>query len=285
MAMALPGHAPAETFFLQTALDARYCLFHAPAAPCRGALVYVHPFAEEMNRSRRMAALGARALAAEGVGVLQLDLHGCGDSSGEFAEARWDTWKQDVHAACGWLRARLGCEPGVWGLRLGALLALDYAASAPQAPERLLLWQPVTAGSAFLTQFLRLKIANDMLRGDRQDDQPGGTEALRATLRAGSALDIAGYQLSPPLAAAIDALDGSRLAPACPVHWFELAAAPDRPLPPAAAKLAAGWRDRGVDVRAETVAGPQFWNTQEITEAPALLAATAALYRTALHAV
>jgi exosortase A-associated hydrolase 2 len=281
--MAPHGHAPAEPFFLQSAAGPRFCLFHAPAGPRRGALVYLHPFAEEMNKSRRMAALGARALAAQGVGVLQVDLHGCGDSDGEFAQARWDGWLRDVAAARAWLEARLGCRAGLWGLRLGALLALDHAASAPQAPARVLLWQPVIHGATFLTQFLRLRLASDMLKdgGERS-----GTEALRASLRAGQSLEIAGYELAPQLALAIDGLDAAALAPLrCPAQWLEVVAAPGRPLPPAAARVADAWRGQGVDLRVETVEGPQFWNTQEIEEAPALLAATATICEAPAHAV
>jgi len=97
--MTPPAHAPADAFFLDTADGPRFCLFHAPSGECRGALVYIHPFAEEMNRSRRMAALQARALAAQGIGVLLLDLHGCGDSAGDFGDASWDGWLRDIAAA------------------------------------------------------------------------------------------------------------------------------------------------------------------------------------------
>jgi exosortase A-associated hydrolase 1/exosortase A-associated hydrolase 2 len=274
--MPLPRHAHAEPFFLTTATGTRFCLFHPPVGECRGALVYVPPFGEEMNKARRMAVLQSRALAARGVGVLQLDLHGCGDSSGEFGEARWETWKQDIGDACAWLGQRLDRPVGLWGLRLGALLALDYARSAPHPLERLLLWQPVTSGATFMTQFLRLRIAGDLLQAKAEG---GGTEALRATLRAGAPLQIAGYDLAPALAQAIDGADAATLAiTGCPVHWFELSAAPDRPLPPAAARIAAGWRALDVDLQVQIVAGQPFWSTQEITENPALLAATSAVY-------
>ncbi|MFL6675141.1 MAG: hydrolase 2, exosortase A system-associated [Massilia sp.] len=277
-----PAHAPAEAFFLPAGRGARYCLFHAPAGECRGALVYLHPFAEEMNKSRRMAALQARALAALGVGVLQLDLHGCGDSSGEFGEARWESWKDDVALACGWLRERLGCEVGLWGLRLGALLALDYAAGAQHPVERLLLWQPVTNGAAYLTQFLRLRLAGDLLQSG---GEAGGTDALRASLRAGAALEIAGYELAPQLAAAIEAIDALSLAPAsCQVHWFEVTAGAGRPVPPGATRIAERWRAQGVDLQVHLAHGQPFWTTPEIAECPALLAATSALYGAAIHA-
>src|SRR6476620_8431972 len=124
--------APAEPFFLQTDRGRRFCLYHAPRAEkeCRGAFIYVHPFGEEMNKSRRMAAMQARAFAAMGFGVLQIDLFGCGDSSGEFREARWNIWKQDLAVARSWLGNRVAAPVSLWGLRLGALLALDFARSS-----------------------------------------------------------------------------------------------------------------------------------------------------------
>jgi exosortase A-associated hydrolase 1/exosortase A-associated hydrolase 2 len=273
--------AHAEPFFLETADGPRFCLFHPPAGACRGALVYLHPFAEELNRTRRMAATGARRLAAQGVAVLQIDLHGCGDSAGDFGDASWESWKRDVAAACAWLRVRAGCPVGLWGLRLGALLALDCARDPAIAPERLLLWQPVTNGANYLTQFLRLRLAGDLLQEkgpDKAQQKAGGTEGMRGALRAGDSLEVAGYRLAPALALPIDALDGAKLAPGCPVHWCELTAAPDRPLPPAAARVAAAWREQGTRVDVHLAQGPQFWATPEIEEAPALVETTAALW-------
>lgn len=273
-----------QPFFLDCRGTARFCLYHPAHGAARAALLYLHPFAEEMNKSRRMAALAARRLAADGVAVLQLDLHGCGDSEGEFAEARWDGWKQDVAAGLAWLRERSGLEPGLWGLRLGALLALDYAHGAARAPARLLLWQPVLKGDACMTQFLRLRVAAELF-GEGRPVDGGGTEGLRARLRAGETLEIAGYELHPALALAIDGLDAARLAPPCPVDWLELVADPSRPLPPGAARLAAAWQEQGVRLRARPVAGPQFWTAQEIEEVPLLLEASVDLYREAADAL
>jgi pimeloyl-ACP methyl ester carboxylesterase len=175
----MPAHLPAEAFFLASAPGERFCLYHAPAGVCRGALVYVHPFAEEMNKSRRMAALQARALAAAGFGVLQIDLHGCGDSDGDFGDARWEQWHADLATASSWLHARLGQPVGLWGLRLGALLALDHARR--HTVHQLVLWQPVLQGAAFLTQFLRLLVASGMLDEDAPRFRPpAGNRGLPA---------------------------------------------------------------------------------------------------------
>ena len=276
--MTQPAGAPAaQPFFLGDGAERRFCLFHAPAgSECKGALLYVHPFGDEMNKARRMAALQARALAALGYGVLQLDLHGCGDSAGDFADARWEGWKADLAAGVAWLQQRLQLPVGLWGLRIGALLALDYARSAPQPPAQLLLWQPVLTGAGFLTQFLRMRMAKEMMNDDK--GAGGGTAALRASLQAGAALEVGGYELAPALAVALDGLDAAALAPAgCPVHWLEVVAAEDRPMPVAAARTAARWREQGVELHTAQVAGPPFWITQEISECPALLAATAAM--------
>ena len=206
-------------------------------------MLYVHPFAEEMNRSRRMAALQARELAALGYGVLQIDLLGCGDSSGDFGDARWDLWKQDLASAAAWLGQRLEQPVTLWGLRLGALLALDYARSATHPVAGMLLWQPVLSGPAFLTQFLRLRVASAMLNNT---SERGGTSALRAASQAGDVLEIGGYALAPAMAAAIDALESvEAMPPAAPVHWVEAVGSADSPLSPGARARGQGMAHAG----------------------------------------
>src|SRR3546814_14337350 len=80
-----------EALFIDGPAWRLFAIHHAAAPHCRQGLglVYLPPFAEEMNRSRRMAALQARALAALGIDVLLLDLFGTGDSAGDFRDARW----------------------------------------------------------------------------------------------------------------------------------------------------------------------------------------------------
>jgi exosortase A-associated hydrolase 2 len=281
--MNAPAALAADAFFLETDGRRLFCLYHPPAAPVRGAVLYVHPFAEELNRTRRMAALQARALAAEGFGVLQIDLTGCGDSSGDFGEARWDLWKDDLAAGAAWLRERIDGSFTLWGLRLGALLALDYARAARHPVDAMLLWQPVLKGAQYLTQFLRLRMAGALL-ADGDSGAPGGTQTLRAALQAGQALEIAGYELSPELAGALDTLAPlDALTPACPVDWFETVSGAGQEAAPGAVRAAAAWRAAGVDVRLHPVECPPFWATTEITENTAWLDATSAALRERMH--
>lgn len=273
----LPETLPAESFFLKASSGERFCLYHRPHPDreCRGVLIYVHPFGDEMNKSRRMAAIQARAFSAMGLGVLQIDLFGCGDSSGEFADARWNIWSQDLILAKNWLENRVTAPISLWGLRLGALLALDFARNLENALDKIILWQPIISGESFLTQFLRLRLANEMISGGEGTQKASGTHAMRSTLASGETLEVAGYELAPDLAAAIDALKAAELiVTRSSVHWFEIVAEPDRPMTPAGARVVSTWKQDGVDLHVHLVPCLPFWATQEISECAELVSAT-----------
>lgn len=262
--------APFEPFFLPAGGGERFCIFHRASGVPLGHVLYVHPFAEEMNKSRRMAALQARAFCARGYNVLQMDLLGCGDSSGDFGEARWALWKDDVRTAHRWLRRYAEAPVHLWGLRVGALLAADCAREEHKSFASLLMWQPVISGAQFMTQFLRLRLGSEMLSGAA----PGaGTEELRAQLTAGKALEIAGYELAPELASAIERLALAGLAPMnVPARWFEVNA--EATPSPALQRAAQAWSAAGAEVHMHAVRGEPFWSTVEITECAELIAAT-----------
>lgn len=265
-------------FFLPASGGQRFCLLHlpAPGQPARGGIIYIHPFAEELNKSRHVAALQARAFAALGYSVLQIDLHGCGDSSGDFGEARWSFWRDDLHLACAWLARRVDGPLTLWGLRLGALLALDIAVQPPLPLARLLLWQPELDGRRAIDRFLRLRLAGRML------DHGGKPEAAghaRAELAAGRAVEVAGYLLAPELAHAIDGVHASALMPSVPVYWLEYANG-DAPLLPApAARLAAQWRGAGAELHVAGFGDGAFWSSAELLDCPQLLDATRSVCR------
>ena len=266
---------PLLPFFLPASGGQRYCLLHLPppGRNARGGILYVHPFAEELNKSRHVAAAQARAFAAAGYSVLQIDLFGCGDSSGDFSEARWDIWHNDLHLACAWLAQRVDGPLSVWGLRLGALLALDFASRAPLPLARLLLWQPETDGRRSIDRFLRLRLATSMLAGGTQE-APGHA---RAALAQGEPVEVAGYQLAPELALAIDGVSAAALLPAVPVYWLEYQgpAQTCAPLPP----LARLWRERGAAVHVASFGDGPFWHSGELLACPQLLDATRKLCR------
>ena len=280
-----------EAFFLpvktpgSTQISQRFCLFYpARGDVLRGMVLYVHPFAEEMNKSRRMVALQARAFAREGYSVLQIDLLGCGDSSGNFGDATWQDWINDVVQGCHWLLNRVNTQvvPGksplwLWGLRAGCLLAVD-AATQLNYPCNFLFWQPPAIGKPLLQQFLRLKVAWNMLDGQSK----GVMDSVRTTLNSGLPVEIAGYMLSPALALGLDQAalrpptytDAERR-----LEWFELSTRDDANLSPVSAKSIAQWRQEGFDSRSHIVRGIAFWQTSEIEEAPELIEASTSSVR------
>lgn len=275
----LQSSNPAEPFFLKGDLGERFCLFHKPnsSGECRGTFIYIHPFGDEMNKSRRMAAIQARTFAAMGFGVLQMDLFGCGDSSGEFRDAHWNIWKQDLADARTWLENCVAAPVSLWGLRLGAALALDFARSSENAVEKIILWQPVISGESFLTQFLRLQMANEMLADGTGAERAAGTNMLRNRLANGETLEVAGYELSPALAAGIDSLKMAELVVTKSIiHWFEIVPEPGRPITPAGNKIVSVWKQNGVNLHTHLIPCAPFWATQEISECPELVSATAA---------
>lgn len=261
-----------DVFFLPAAGgEQRLCLFYAPATEFhgrpRGKLLYLHPFAEEMNKSRRMAALACRALASSGHAVLQIDLRGCGDSSADFGDTGWADWQADVRLALDWLDRQVPDAPlWLWGLRAGCLLAAaDWG-----RPVNHLLWQPMANGKLALQQFLRLKLAAEMASGASK----GLMEQMKTELAAGRPVEIAGYRLGPTLAAGLEA---ARLAPTGRpgrVEWLELSTREDATLTPASEQAIKSWQDAGWTVRSQIVQGPGFWATSEIELAPALIGRT-----------
>jgi exosortase A-associated hydrolase 2 len=264
--------------FLDGSVGKLFAVYHPPSdiARSRGALVYVPPFAEEMNRSRRMAALQAQVFAAHGIAVLLLDLFGTGDSAGDFEDARWTTWLADIQAGADWLHAHDHVPVGLWGLRLGALLATIAAAHEPKRFQQLVLWQPVTSGKAMLSQFLRIRVAAGIGSSSEK------TADLRAQWERGEPVEVAGYMVSSELALAIDAarLDTIHPASGTRVMWFEVAAGKSEHVLPAGESTIETWRRAGIIVDARTVAGDPFWALQETTLAPDLITATRDTFET-----
>jgi exosortase A-associated hydrolase 2 len=264
-----------EPFFFDARPGTRFSLYHAPnpqAAP-RGAILYVHPFAAELSRTRRMAAQQSRAFAALGYAVLQIDLFGCGDSCGEFNAGRWQIWQDDLALAASWLAERDSGPLTLWGLRLGGLLAL--ATAARLQPRRVLLWEPFMSGRACINEFLRL---SSQLR-DPAPGAPRSTAALRAQLAVHGAIEVGGYEVAVPLVQAVDACDAAHLAlPPCAVHWFAHGGPGPSRAAASAARLSARWAPLGVDLHFHPLDGAPAWTGTGDLDCPALRDTTCKLF-------
>jgi len=259
-----------QPFYLPGSRGKCFCLYHPACGRERGAVIYLHPFAEEMNKTRRMAALQSRHMTEAGFAVLQIDLFGCGDSAGDFSDATWSIWQADVLLAYRWLRSETQSPLTLWGLRAGCLVAASAATNIPEEIN-LILWQPVVSGKQHWQQFMRLKIAGDIASGQPKAD----TEQLRHRLADGQTVEIAGYTVSSGLA---DGLETAELlnppVNIGKVRWFELSMRDVATIAPSSQKCINQWLSSGVKIDSSIVRGPSFWQTTEIEDAPELISAT-----------
>ena len=246
------------------------CLENGPSA---GTVLHLPAFGDEMNKSRAMTARAARALAARGFGVLQVDLLGCGDSSGDHGDASVGAWIDNAQRGLEWLvrEGRATAAPWLWCLRAGALLVAPLL-HGPARDAPLLLWQPVLSGAQQLNNLLRQKLAGALGAGERID-----AKSLRQRWMDGETQEIGGYAISPRLArgldqAAFDIPAGYRGR----VEWVEVSPTAAPSISPVARSRIAALRSIGIDVNATAVRGPGFWQSVEIEHCEALIEATAA---------
>ncbi len=267
----------------------RFVVLHLPpdGRPPAGLIVHAPAFADEMNKSRRMVALQARALSEAGMAVVVPDLYGCGDSPGRFVDASWAGWVGDIANSLRWLRREcarrwpLAKPPpaALWGLRSGGLLAVA-AANELAEPCHIVVWQPVLQGRTALQQFLRVLSASQVVGAKYQGD----AKAARAALKSGGSWEVAGYQLP---AAVASGLEESALEPpalAGRLAAFELSTRDNPSLSPALDVVAARWAAAGWEIDARVIRGPSFWQTAEIEDAPLLIDSTTAHLCSALAA-
>ncbi len=233
-------------------------------------ILIVPPFAEELNKCRRLLALCAQRLAAAGAEVWCPDLFGTGDSAGEFSDANWAQWVDEIcefDAALALAAPR--AAPVYLALRSGALL-LDAASARLAEFKRahVLLWQPVLDGARYLQQFLRLRVMASRLAGNDESLQ-----SLMARLAAGELLEVGGYGLRAPLG---DGLAGAQasaavLGAARAMTILEFKNTAGATLSPPLVQFGAACQALGCAVNVRMVACEQFWTTQEISAPVAVI--------------
>ena len=245
------------------------------AEQARGHIVYLPPFGEEMNRCRHLAAAQARQFAAAGYNCTIVDLSGTGDSQGALEQASWSAWQADANAVIDWCRNNHDLPIILWGLRLGATLALEMTARRRDCCAGAILWQPVTNGKTFLTQVLRARIA--YLSGAGLP--PETSDEIRQRLATGEDIEVAGYVLGGQLAADIDSLktDGLPELPDLRIHWLQQTSRPADAPSAAVQKVVDRLLALGASVDVHLFQAPQLWQLSERADGQPLLDATNAL--------
>jgi exosortase A-associated hydrolase 2 len=240
-------------------------------------IVFIPPFGEEMNRCRALVSEQARYFAQSGYSCTIMDFYGTGDSQGELQDASLQIWQRNIHLTVETL-LREACVPVIlWGLRLGAFIALDFAAKSALAIDSILLWQPVVSGERYVTQILRQRVAALASK----DLPPETTAGIRKQLAQGQNVEVSGYTIGGQLMADIESLSFAHLGSVCAgkVYWLENVSEAGADLAAGTAKAIEQLKSLQNDVVVHTFSGPQVWQLHKRDSLPELISVTNGLLR------
>lgn len=186
-----------EFQFLELGGERLFAAHHRPDLPPQRAVVLCHPLGEEKLWAHRAYVSLARDLARVGVAVLRVDCRGEGDSDREFQAADLDSRVADVGLAIDSLRSwhPTAGDITLLGLRFGAAVAAATAAMRDDV-TRLVLWDPVCDGAAYMQSVLRLNLMAQMALHRKVVEN---RDALVARLEQGGTVNIEGYELAHSL--------------------------------------------------------------------------------------
>ncbi|GGG28227.1 hypothetical protein GCM10007304_47560 [Rhodococcoides trifolii] len=126
---------------------------HLPSSgEARGAAVLCAPLGKEHITTYRGMRQLAERLSAAGLMVLRFDYRGQGDSSGDQLDPESvSNWLSSIEQAVGYVRAAGADRVSLVGLRAGALLASQVAATVGPL-ESVVLWDPVLSGRSYMRE-------------------------------------------------------------------------------------------------------------------------------------
>ena len=156
-----------HAFYFGTSDHQLFGIYQEPArGQGRTGVVLCYPWGQEYLRAHRAFQFLGGLVAGVGLHVLRFDYFGTGDSAGDLGEADPPAWKEDIITAVEELTDMGDLHRvALCGLRMGAYWAAE-AASGLGEVDRLVLWDPVVDGAAYVREV--------MARAARQD---GRTEA------------------------------------------------------------------------------------------------------------
>jgi len=258
-----------QPVYLQANTHRLFALLYGPA-DAHTSILIAPPLCEEMNRCRQTVNRFARQAAQAGIATLQIDLHGTGESDGEFGDASWQTWQDDLLCGLDFLANRGLPKPTLLGIRGGCLLAGELVQRDPDRLQQLLFWQPVPTGKSVVTELLRMRVA-----GGLTGNATGPTlNDLRAQLEAGKAVETGGYELASNLALPLQAANLKDLQPPLPhLDWLEISGSATS-VRPVASTLVDGLASAGSSVALRQLSDPPFWSTAETTIGQATIQAS-----------
>jgi uncharacterized protein len=148
-----------QPFYFGSSQKQLFGIYHAPESqPARASgVVLCHPLGHEYLRAHRAFRNLAVSLAGHGFHVLRFDYFGSGDSGGDPEDTTIAQCRADLDAAIDELKDTSGVtKVSLIGLRFGATLA-TFAAARRRDVERLVLWDPVLDGEAYIRELRALQ--------------------------------------------------------------------------------------------------------------------------------
>jgi hypothetical protein len=184
-----------EAGYFEVAGTHLYTVLHRVSKPLARVLL-VGPFASERQNSYLPWVRWARYLAARRFEVLRYDYRGVGESLGQFEEATFKDWSDDLQVLGKWFMNREPALPFfLHGLEIGGLLASGSFQSG--MGDALLLWSPpADANQALRSTLLRWVGLEQLLKPGAERRSAG--DYIRE-LEQGKSIEVEGYQWSAGL--------------------------------------------------------------------------------------
>jgi len=184
-------------FYFGSSDAALYGVYNPPRGrPRPEGVVLCYPFGMEYMRAHRAFRQLTNLLTRSGLHVLRFDYYGTGDSAGEGAEGSLPLWVENIGTAVEELKDTAGVtRVSLVGLRLGGLLAAR-AAMAGEPLDRVVLWDPVVDGAAYVREMVA---SGDPVPAGAGTGLPSGS------------VGVSGFPLTPRLQEEIGAEDLTKL--------------------------------------------------------------------------
>jgi uncharacterized protein len=189
-----------EAFFFGPGKEQLFGTYHPPLSGDGEVLTVICPplFSESARTQSALRKL-AISIAETGRHVLRFDYRGTGDSFGDLEDYNVSDWIEDVALAVEEGREVSDCsEVQILGVRAGALLACNSVGAASDI-QRLVLWDPIADGAAYIDAIRRAQVEN--LKSEFR--------SMSRVERAEGIRDIGGWRVSEGMLEEFRALDSS----------------------------------------------------------------------------